>query len=86
MKYAIDMHKKCANFYINIEASIAIKIVKKLEILAENPYQNNLDIAKLEGYEHHYRLRVGKYRILYEIIDTQILIYAYDADSRGDIY
>ena len=62
------------------------RVLDKLEILAQNPYQNALDIAKLEGYENHYRLRVGKYRLLYEIIESQILIYAYDIDSRGDIY
>ncbi|WP_366141588.1 hypothetical protein [uncultured Helicobacter sp.] len=31
-------------------------------------------------------MRIGKYRILYEIRDEEILIYAYDADSRGDVY
>ena len=62
------------------------RVLQKLEILTQNPYRNNLDIAKLDGYEHHYRLRVGKYRLLYEIIESQILIYAYDIDSRGDVY
>lgn len=85
MKYSIKYGKVVEKF-LRKHTVIAPKVIAKLDILAENPYQNNLDIAKLEGYEHHYRLRVGKYRILYEIIDTQILIYAYDTDSRGDIY
>ncbi len=34
----------------------------------------------------HFRLRVGKYRFLYTVIDDEILIYVYKADSRGDIY
>lgn len=85
MKYSIKYGKVVEKF-LRKHTVIAPKVMAKLDILAENPYQNNLDIVKLDGYEHHYRLRVGKYRILYEIIDTQILIYAYDADSRGDIY
>lgn len=85
MKYSIKYGKVVEKF-LRKHTVIAPKVMAKLEILAENPYENNLDIAKLDGYEHHYRLRAGKYRILYEIIDTQILIYAYDADSRGDIY
>lgn len=32
---------------------------------------------------HKYRLRIGKYRLLYEIIDEQILIYTYKAQFRG---
>ncbi len=35
---------------------------------------------------NHFRLRIGKYRILYEIIEDEILIYYYKAGSRGDIY
>lgn len=31
-------------------------------------------------------MRIGKYRFLYEVIDDIILVYFYDADSRGDIY
>lgn len=43
-------------------------------------------IVKLKGEENKYRLRLGKYRFLYEIIEEQILVYAYKANSRGDVY
>ncbi len=85
MKYGLTMHQNVRKF-LRKHTDIAPKIVEKLEILAQNPYDNTLDIAKLQSYENHYRLRIGKYRLLYEIIETQILIYAYDIDSRGDIY
>ncbi len=85
MSYALQLHKNVRKFLRKHPENRA-KIVSCLEQIAQNPYRNNLDIAKLDGYEHHYRLRVGKYRLLYEIIESQILIYAYDIDSRGDIY
>lgn len=81
LKYDKDVKK-----FLQKHKDLAPKIIEKLEILAQNPYENSLDIAKLIGYDKHYRLRIGKYRLLYEIIDEQILIYAYDIDSRGDIY
>ena len=62
------------------------RVVESFEIIAQNPYQNALDIVKLKGEENKYRLRLGKYRFLYEIIEEQILVYAYKANSRGDVY
>ena len=40
----------------------------------------------IQAKANHYRLRIGKYRFLYEVLESEILIYAYKADSRGDIY
>ena len=77
---------KIIDKFLEKHKDIRLKVIEKLEILAKDPYHNTLDIVKLSGYEGHYRLRIGKYRILYEIIENQILIYAYDIDSRGDIY
>ena len=51
-----------------------------------NPFQNNLDIKKLKGFKNDYRLRIGKYRFLYTIIEDSNLIYFYHANSRGDVY
>jgi len=44
------------------------------------------DIKKLKGekYPPLYRLRVGKYRIIYHIEDDNIVIA--EIDTRGDIY
>lgn len=34
----------------------------------------------------HFRLRVGEYRFLYEINKTEVFIYVYKADNRGEVY
>ncbi|EJN6462326.1 type II toxin-antitoxin system RelE family toxin [Campylobacter upsaliensis] len=70
---------------------IQAKVFESFEAIAQNPYKTNLDIKKLQGKKfqcgaNHYRLRISKYRFLYEVLENEILIYAYKADSRGDIY
>lgn len=70
---------------------IQAKVFESFETIAQNPYEAKLDIKKLQGKKfqcrtNHYRLRIGKYRFLYEVLEREILIYAYKADSRGDIY
>lgn len=47
------------------------------------------DIKPMQGYsEHVFRLRIGKYRIIYKItVDSNgELVYIIDIGSRGDIY
>lgn len=42
------------------------------------------DIKKLKGYTSKYRLRVGNYRIVYDVTDKTIVIGA--VLPRGDVY
>lgn len=42
------------------------------------------DIKKLQGYSNLYRLRIGDYRVIYEIADDQIIIEA--VLPRGEAY
>ncbi|HNZ26767.1 MAG TPA: type II toxin-antitoxin system RelE/ParE family toxin [Spirochaetota bacterium] len=84
--YKIEISKSVEKFLKSRNRNVQIKISKMIDVISVNPFITNLDIKELKGNKNHYRLRVGKYRILYEIIDEKILIYFYKADSRGDIY
>ena len=81
LKYSKDFEK-----FLDKHGDIRARILGAFEQIAQNPYQNALDISKLQGETNKYRLRLGKYRFLYEIIEAQILIYAYKAGSRGGVY
>ncbi|GAD17951.1 type II toxin-antitoxin system RelE/ParE family toxin [Helicobacter fennelliae] len=85
MKYELLYSKDFAKF-INKHKNIAPKIKESFELLATNPYDNTLDVKKLQGKESHFRLRISKYCFLYEIINDKLLIYAHKAESRGSVY
>jgi len=57
------------------------RIVRGLEKLAIEPPQG--DITALEGKDG-YRLRVGGYRVLFDIEENMILVY--DIAPRGQVY
>jgi len=42
------------------------------------------DIKKLTNYSHEYRLRVGDYRVLFELVGNKIIIYR--IKHRQNIY
>ena len=87
MSYEIKVLKPFEKFYKKRTVREKSIIDKKLMILKDNPYDfQRLDVKKLKGYESRYRLRIGNYRILYEIYDEILVVVALDGDSRGDIY
>lgn len=62
-------------FYLNIKQAIIN--------LSENPRPNGL--KKLEGRDG-YRIRVGNYRIIYNIFDKEVVIDIISIGHRKDIY
>ena len=84
--YQIELSSKVKKFIIKRTPKEQKKLIEIFETLQENPYENDLSIKPMKGSTDQYRLRFGKYRIIYEIVDDELLIYMIDADSRGDIY
>jgi len=65
---------------------IILQFKKAISELKVNPYENNLDIKTMKWSIYSYRLRIWKYRFVYEIINNELVIIFVDADTRWDIY
>jgi mRNA interferase RelE/StbE len=61
-----------------------IFLKKKITLLEEDPRPHG--VLKLKGQEDFYRVRCGKYRIIYEIKDKELIVLVVDVNSRKDIY
>ena len=59
------------------------RIIKAISSLAEDPRPRQS--KKLSG-EEKYRLRCGSYRVLYEILDKELVVYIVRARHRRDAY
>ena len=87
MNYSIKLHNSVAKFLKKCNNKFFRRISDDFDKLIENPYNHKeLDITKLKGSDDDYRLRIGKYRFIYTVIQTKLLIYIYKAGSRGDVY
>ncbi|OGH51090.1 MAG: hypothetical protein A3G13_02455 [Candidatus Levybacteria bacterium RIFCSPLOWO2_12_FULL_37_7] len=62
------------------------RILNKLELLSKNPKDTNLDIKHLVNTKNSFRLRAGDIRAIFEIDNTQKIIYIWNIDYRGSIY
>jgi len=56
-----------------------LRIIKRIQALADNPRPRGSQ--KLSGYER-YRIRQGRYRILYSIYDMELIVYVIRITSR----
>ena len=85
--YEIIFKKEVKKFIEKQDKKTKQKFKKTFLLLQQNPYpaNNSLDIKKLKG-SNEYRLRIGKYRFIYQIKDEILVIVMEKADSRGDIY
>ena len=59
------------------------KILERIETLAEDPRPPGCE--KLTG-QQRYRLRQGRYRILYSIQDDELTVWVVKVGHRKDIY
>ena len=59
------------------------RIVKRIQALADDPKPRGS--KKLSGLER-YRIRQGRYRILYTIRDTELVVYVIKIADRKDVY
>ncbi len=60
------------------------RIVRRMLLLAEDPFPQGA--KKLTGYDDVYRVRVGRYRILYSVSRRRLVIIILKVGQRKDIY
>jgi mRNA interferase RelE/StbE len=60
------------------------RIVGDVEMLAHNPRPSV--VVKLIGAENLWRIRIGDYRVVYEIHDDRLVILVLRVAHRKDIY
>ncbi len=60
------------------------RIAIKIQQLAENPRPDG--VVKLKGADNEYRIRIGDYRVRYEIRDAALIIVLLQCKHRKEIY
>ena len=83
--YAIVTTKQFDKRLSGLPVNVQKRIVAKIQEVAKNPYAANNNLTKLQGVDG-YRLRVGDWRILYELQDERLVMLVLEIDARGGIY
>jgi|WetSurMetagenome_2_1015567.scaffolds.fasta_scaffold946537_2 mRNA interferase RelE/StbE len=73
MRYKVFLDKKAQKNLDNLELDVSDSIKKKI-VKLKTGFIPALDIKKLRGYPNHYRLRVGGYRVLFQLQKEHVII------------
>jgi mRNA interferase RelE/StbE len=61
-----------------------IRVLRAIQNLAETPRPPGC--RKLQGYDDVYRIRIGKYRVLYSVDGRRIIVTVLKVAHRRDVY
>ena len=83
--YRIVFTKRADRTLRKMSRSRAGLIREKLDQLVQDPYARNPNVTKLQA-RPGYRLRVGDWRVLYELEDDRLVIMVLKIAPRGGVY
>ncbi|MDJ0682740.1 MAG: type II toxin-antitoxin system RelE/ParE family toxin [Xenococcaceae cyanobacterium MO_167.B52] len=72
MKYQVQFNPKAIKDFKKLSPDIQKRVSSKITTMQDDLQG---DIKKLTNFEPEYRLRVGDYRVLFEIEDNNLIIY-----------
>ena len=84
MAFRIEWKKSTRKDLRKLPSVTVDKIIAAVEGLAENPFPHGVE--KLSGSEHAYRIRLGDYRVVYEVVPESKLVEIQRVRHRKDVY
>ena len=68
----------------SLSTPLILRVLAKIELLATNPRPQGC--KKLKGAHDLWRIRIGDYRVIYSILDTQVRIEIITIRHRSHAY
>jgi mRNA interferase RelE/StbE len=83
--YKIIFAKEAQKALLRLPKNTAVLVRQKLEQLAVDPYAPSMNAMKLQN-RSGYRLRIGDWRVIYEIQNDELIILVLKIAQRGEVY
>ena len=84
MPYTIDFRPPAARALERLPRSIQARIRKAIDALAGEPFPPG--VKKLRGPEGGYRIRVGDYRVIYDVQHERLIVLVVRVAHRREAY
>ncbi|MGE3954496.1 MAG: type II toxin-antitoxin system RelE/ParE family toxin [Parachlamydiales bacterium] len=82
--YRVEIAPAARKQLKRLPKSVARRVLDRLSELEINPRPP--DCKKLKGSSSTYRIRHGDWRVIYEIVDSQVLVMVVKVGHRSDCY
>ncbi len=84
MAFRVEWKKSTKKDLRKLPADVVDRVLAAVESLVVEPFPSGVE--KLAGAEHAYRIRLGDYRIVYEVLVEAELIEIQRVRHRKDVY
>lgn len=84
--YTIEFVKSARKEFERLPVKVRGRVVEALQLLAQNPYSELLKVKKLKDAQDLFRIRIGDYRVLYELQNEQLLVLVIKVGHRREVY
>lgn len=84
MSYQVEFSNQAEKQFKDLPQQIQSRLQLRIDALVENPRPSG--VKKLEGAENQYRIRIGEYRLVYQIQDAILLIILVRIGHRSEVY
>lgn len=86
MTYRVELTRSAKKEFDRLAGNIQERCLEAFGFLASNPFSEVLNVKKLRGSEPLYRVRIGDYRIVYEIQNKVLVVIVIKIGHRSDVY
>lgn len=83
MKYEVKLNSSVKKQLKSLDKQQVERILVRIYLLSDNPYPNGME--KLTG-QKAFRIRIGVYRVIYEVRNKQLLVQVIRVGHRKDVY
>jgi mRNA interferase RelE/StbE len=84
VSYEIELTRRAEKEILKLDVATFEHIREAIDGLGENPRPKG--VRKLRGRESEWRIRVGRFRVLYTIQDATRRVLLYRVTDRKDVY
>ncbi len=83
--YTVRFSQKAEKALKKIDPVMWLRVFFKMENLTQSP-RNGLNIKTMQGFQNRYRYKIGGFRVVYEVIDGELIVWVLETDRRGNAY
>jgi mRNA interferase RelE/StbE len=82
--YSIRYTESASRSLKQLERGTQARITARILALADDPYPPGT--RKIKGEQHAYRIRVGDYRVVYDVLEDAVVVLVLRIGHRKDVY
>ncbi len=87
MSYKVLVHPKVSKEIRELPKAYRLKLSELIDTLSQNPISfKKFDVRKLKGQKNKYRVRLGGFRLIYEVDKDEKLILILKIERRGRVH